>query len=104
MRLIIECRGNGVPQALAQQGAAVAAPSPHIFAHAPRRLGGPADRETDLSCRAQRRRGAPQKPQTEIYIVFRRETFPTDHCGYFNQFAEMTGLLEALGSRSWQGR
>src|SRR6267378_3674406 len=35
---VIECRGNGVPQALAQQGAAVAAPSPHIFAHAPRRL------------------------------------------------------------------
>lgn len=34
MRLVIECRSNGVPQALAPQGAAVAAPSPHIFAHA----------------------------------------------------------------------
>ena len=44
---------------LAQQGAAVAAPSPHIFAHAPRRLGGPADRETDLSCRAQGRTDHP---------------------------------------------
>jgi len=59
VRLVIECRGNGVPQALAQQGAAVAAPSPHIFAHAPRRVGGPADRDTDLSCRAQGRTDHP---------------------------------------------
>jgi hypothetical protein len=44
---------------LAQQGAAVAAPSPHIFAHAPRRVGGPADRDTDLSCRAQGRTDHP---------------------------------------------
>jgi len=59
VRLVIEFRGNGVPQALAQQGAAVAAPSPHIFAHAPRRVGGPADRDTDLSCRAQGRTDHP---------------------------------------------
>jgi len=39
--------------------AAVAAPSPHIFAHAPRRVGGPADRDTDLSCRAQGRTDHP---------------------------------------------
>ena len=44
---------------LAQQGAAVAAPSPLIFAHAPRRVGGPADRDTDLSCRAQGRTDHP---------------------------------------------
>src|SRR5882672_1380005 len=54
-------RQDAMSCGLAQQGAAVAPPSPHIFifAHAPRCVVGPADRDTDLSCRAQGRTDHP---------------------------------------------
>src|SRR5712672_2089541 len=58
---ISSSRQDAMSCGLAQQRAAVAAPSPHIFifAHAPRRVGGPADRDTDLYCRAQGRTDHP---------------------------------------------